>query len=111
LLYFTDGAGNRRDTIISKITPKFEQYSRRRFKVLDVSMAPDTLDWKRTAIDTLAWTQVWAPGGVANPQFDNLNIPRLPYYILTDSTGRQVYRGSQLKVALDSLDRGLSKSN
>ena len=111
LLYFTDGAHNRRDTIISKITPEYEKYSRKRFKVVDVSMTPDTLEWKRTAVDSLAWAQVWVPGGVANPQFDNLNIPRLPYYILTDSTGRQVYRGTQLTIALDSLDRCLSKKN
>lgn len=98
---------HRRDTIVRAIEGIYDNYPRRRLKVLDVSFAPDTTAWKREQPDSLKWTRVWTPGGVASATFDPLNIPRLPYYILSDSTGAQVYRGSSVKAAIDSLERRL----
>lgn len=100
---------HRRDTIVKAIEGIYDDYPRRRLKVLDVSFAPDTLAWKRERPDSLKWTRVWTPAGVASASFDHLNIPRLPYYIASDSTGAQIYRGSSVKAALDSLHRRLDK--
>lgn len=100
---------HRRDTIVKAIEGIYDDYPRRRLKVLDVSFAPDTLAWKRERPDSLKWTRVWTPAGVASASFDHLNIPRLPYYIVSDSTGAQVYRGSSVQAALDSLHRRLDK--
>lgn len=109
LLYFTDGT-KRSDTIVRQIRRPYDDYTRRRFRVVEVSFAPDSAAWKRASADSLGWTRVWAPGGVAHSSFDALNIPRVPFYILADSTGAQVYRGSELRQAMDSLDSRLKKN-
>lgn len=106
LFYFANQE-HRRDTIVRAIDAIYDNYSRRRLKVLDVSCAADTLSWKRERPDSLKWTRVWTPGGVASATFDHLNIPRLPYYILADSSGKQVYRGGSVTVAIDSLQQRL----
>ncbi len=108
MLYFTDGT-QRTDTIVRQIQRPYDNYSRKRFRVVEVSFAPDSAAWKRASTDSLGWTRVWAPGGVAHSSFDALNIPRIPFYILTDSTGAQVYRGSALRQAIDSLDSRIKK--
>ncbi len=106
LFYFANQE-HRRDTIVKAIDAIYDNYSRRRLKVLDISCAVDTTAWRRERPDSLRWTRVWTPGGVASAAFDHLNIPRLPYYILADSTGQQVYRGGSVKAAIDSLGRRL----
>ncbi len=106
-LFYFAAQEHRRDTIVREIEKIYDDYSRRRLKVLDVSMATDTLSWKSEHPDSLKWTRVWTPGGVASAAFDPLNIPRLPYYILADSTGTQIYRGSSANTAIDSLRRRL----
>ncbi len=108
LLYFTDGT-QRSDTITRQIKRPYDSYSRKRFRVVEVSFAPDSAAWKRASADSLGWTRVWAPGGVAHNSFDALNIPRIPFYILADSNGTQVYRGSALRQAIDSLDSRIKK--
>ena len=108
LLCFSD-AGIARNKERVALQRAFDCYPRRRFKLLDVSLAPDTVTWKAAAVDSLDWTQVWVPGSVCNSTFAALGIPRLPYYILSDSVGNQIYRGGVAAAALDSLDRRLKK--
>lgn len=62
LFYFANQE-HRRDTIVRAIDAIYDNYSRRRLKVLDVSCATDTLSWKRERPDSLKWTRVWTPGG------------------------------------------------
>ena len=54
--------------------------------------------------DTATLQQAWAPGGIFARDVDRLAIPSLPYYIIADTAGRQIYRGSSLAAAIDSLD-------
>lgn len=108
LLYFSTVQSGR-DTIISTLRKAFDGYPRRRFKLVDVSFTPDTLSWKNVArMDSVGWPQVWAVGGVANSVFDELNIPRLPYFIVADSTGKQLYRGASVSRAVSAVNKRLS---
>lgn len=108
LLYFSTVQSGR-DTIISTLRKAFDRYPRRRFKLVDVSFTPDTLSWKNVArMDSVGWPQVWAVGGVANSVFDELNIPRLPYFIVADSTGKQLYRGASVSRAVSAVNKRLS---
>jgi hypothetical protein len=112
LIYFSGQPGERRDTVRPIMQRLVDSLSTRRIQVIEVSMAADTTEWKRNwRADTTAWAQVWVPGGVANPTFTALNIPRLPYWILCDSMGNQVYRGSHPSVAVDSLRRRIHAKN
>lgn len=106
LLYFAS-RDHRRDTIVKAVQPVYDSVSRKRLKVLDVSLAVDTAAWRNERPDSLKWTRVWTPGGVASQTFDQLDIPRVPYYIVADSTGTQVYRGTSVTTALDTLSRRL----
>ena len=66
-------------------------------RVIDINMSADTVGWRVTMRnDSTQWKHYWAPGGVMDAALNNLKIRRLPTYILTDSIGRQLYRGIDL---------------
>lgn len=81
-----------------------------------VSRGLDTLDRKATLElrlsadirrgsipDTLRRAVGRMPGGIAAHGVNRLGIPDLPFFIVVDSAGRQVYRGPSLAAAADSL--------
>lgn len=112
MLYFSGAPGERRDMVTPVMHRLVDSLPKRRIRVVEISMAPDTAVWKRNwRADTTAWAQVWVPGGPANPTFAPLDIPRLPYLILCDSLGVQVYRGSDISAAVDSLRRRIHARN
>lgn len=49
------------------------------------------------------WLQTWAPGSVASTNIGKLSIPRLPYFIVADSTGAQIYRGPSISTAENTI--------
>lgn len=64
-----------------------------RLSVLDLSVDVDTIVWSRQLrADSIDWTAGWAAGGVSGRALNSLGIPRLPYYIVADSAGRQIWR-------------------
>lgn len=108
LLYLTAGGpAERRDTVLPVLRALRDRYSAERVRIVEVWCGPDTMAWRRTARgDSLAWNSVWAPAGVATQGIDDLQIPRLPYYVAADSTGRQIYRGespTRASAVIDSL--------
>ncbi len=109
LIYFSSGAKVKPDTINTKILSAYDRYLRRNLRVMEISFANDSAQWRRSIEnDTLKWARSWVPGGAASPAFYDLSIPRVPYFILSDSIGNQVYRGSSISIAIDSLDNRLS---
>lgn len=75
-------------------------------RILDFSMDGDTLSWRRgLRLDSAGFDHGWAAGSVAAPAVARLGIPRLPYFIVVDSTGAQVYRGPSLKAAEAALGK------
>lgn len=44
------------------------------------------------------------PGGLASSGIERLGIPTVPFFIVTDSTGRQLYRGTDTEAAFTKLD-------
>lgn len=111
LFFFTASQGERRDTITPVLSYFYDKYSRRRLRIIEVSFAADTLLWKNIARRDTSnrWSQFWVPGGAANPNFEQLNVPRVPFYILSDSMGKQVYRGPSIKLAMDSLEERINR--
>lgn len=66
-------------------------------KVASVRLAIDSFGWhKDTARFSKKVTHLWAPGGVADSALRSLDIPRVPFFIVADTTGAQIYRGSLL---------------
>ncbi len=112
LLHFSAGTKAQSDLANRTLQTAFDRYTRRRLRVLEISLAPDSMQWRRSlAGDSTKWAHTWVPGGAASPTLYDLNIPRAPYFILADSTGNQIYRGSSVETALDSLNNRLSSKS
>lgn len=99
LLAFT-GQQEERDSIIDALR-EFYGSRPRGTEVLDMRLDQDTLQWRRTVnSDSVAWPAAWVAGSVAAPGVDRLGIPTLPFFIVTDSTGTQIYRGTSVAAAV-----------
>lgn len=110
ILGFTDDDKSARDSIV----PQFKKLSKgkksRQLKIFDVSLATDTSIWKRiTRNDSADWAQCWALGSVRAKSIERLSIPHIPYFIVVDSTGKQLYRGSSITKASKVLDSQMKK--
>lgn len=108
LLAFTSEKRQGRDSLLKRLHWLCDSTPERRFRAVEISLAIDSASWRRSLEgDSASWPQAWMPGGVAAPQIARLNVPRLPYFIVCDSTGRQLYRGSSVTAATDEVGRRL----
>lgn len=105
LLAFSDRKSGRRDSIIPAI-----RRMRKRVNLLDMSTDIDTMAWRRSAReDSVEWSTAWVAGNVAAPGVDRLGVSSIPYFIVADSTGQQIYRGRSIKRAEAVVDSILKK--
>lgn len=99
--YYGDG----RDSLVYAMR---QAERNKRLDVCEIMFAPDSLSWRsRTRLDSLS-RQGWVPAGVYSEGIDALAIPRLPYFIVLDSAGRQMLRTAdfaQAAAAADSLTK------
>lgn len=106
LLVFNSSA--KPDSITDRIERLRGDASKRRLHLMEISFAPDSSSWRasvdRDSVRSEKWIQAWAPGGPAGYNMRRMAVPAVPYYIVTDSTGAQIYRGASLSEA-DSLLR------
>lgn len=108
ILCFTTSNNSSRDTIVPRLKELYKEHEKQRLVIMDVSFASDTVLWKRTIKnDSAQWNQCWALGSVQAKSIDRLAIPRVPYFIVVDSTGQQIYRGSSITHAKTTLDSSL----
>ncbi|MDE7145354.1 MAG: thioredoxin family protein, partial [Duncaniella sp.] len=101
------------DTITNRLRELKKDFPKsKRFEGLEISLQNDSSSW-RLAIkgDSAEWLQAWDPGGSASPQIRSLAVPSTPFFIETDSTGKQLYRGSAVKAATDTLRNRLGKAD
>lgn len=67
---------------------------KKNLKLMDLSVDNDTVEWRgSTRPDSATWIQGWVAGNVSAIGVDRLAIPTLPFYVICDSTGRQIFRG------------------
>lgn len=102
---------DRRGRIITKGLKKLANGAKNDDRlILDVSVDADTAKW-REAIekDSATWIQAWAPGAVAAATVAPLAIDRLPFFVVTDSAGNQLYRGAHLEEASAVMTKQLKK--
>lgn len=105
ILAFRPATSSANDSVVKTLRRLVKDHPKRRLKILEISMARDSALWKQsTARDSATWLQAWAPGSVASREFHKLAIPVLPFFILTDSTGMQVYRGSSVSMLKRQVD-------
>lgn len=81
--------------------------------IADISLDPDSVNWASPLkYDSLRHTvRAWMPRGTADPRLMRMGVARVPFLIVTDSCGRQIYRGDDISdatVAFRSLMKGHS---
>ncbi len=75
-----------------------------RLKLVELSVDNDSMAWRRSIIpDSAAWTQGWLPGGAMRAGVEQLSVPRLPYFVVVDSTGHQLLRTPSVTLLSDSI--------
>lgn len=101
------GKGDSVRTMLKELTGKLHE---RRFKALEVAVMGDSAMWKLAIRrDSAKWMQGWVAGGVAGTAVRALQIPGVPYFIVADSLGNQVYRGYSATAAGDSVRSRLAR--
>lgn len=99
-----------RDSIVPQLSALSKKQKTETLKIIDISFAEDTTQWKRSIKkDDATWNQCWALGSVQAKGIDRLAIPRTPYFIVADSAGRQLYRGSSISNASEVLNNNFKK--
>ena len=106
LLTFTCESAGRNDTLLDGLKRLHKEYPRgRKLGIVDFSLDDDTNAWRRVArADSVTWPSAWAAGSLAAPGVDRLGIPALPFYVVVDSTGRQIMRTRSATRAIEVMD-------
>lgn len=98
------------DSIMHMLRSLRPHISRGKIQVLELSTAADTAAWRRALItDSATWTQAWVGGSIGSSALEPLGLPTLPYFIITDSAGHQLWRGASIESARSSLIEQISK--
>lgn len=97
------------------ITRRFDELKKKypkekEVKIIDYSLDSDVRSWRSsTFVDTAEYTRAWSGPGRGAIGVAELALGRLPFFIVADSTGNQVYRGSSLDEATDQLKKLIDK--
>ena len=105
LFCFMSADRQARDSVSSHIRTLTRNYGPRRFEAVEISSASDSAEWRESLKgDSATWRRTWAPATVASTSVRKLGIPRYPYFIVADSAGHQIYRGSSIKAAATAVE-------
>lgn len=78
--------------------------------IVNFSTDPDSLarahTWRRDSLT--AAVQAWVPLGLTDPQLEALGVPRTPWVIVIDRSGKAVYRGPDMSRGIDLLKKALN---
>lgn len=74
-------------------------------QVIDVNIDCDSTGWNNSIKgDGTSWKHYWVPGSMMNHELLPLQVTTTPTIIVTDTTGRQLYRGSDAARARQTLE-------
>lgn len=87
----------------------------KRLGITDISLARDSMSWlNNLRADSLAkaesWLHGWAPGGRMHSSVVMFDIPRSPWFVVLDGSGRQAYRGDAAGKAMSAARELLRKA-
>lgn len=108
LICILDENRQARDSVAPVLRQLTSRYKRDRLMALELSTAPDSSQWRASiGRDSVQWPQTWVQGSVSAAPIRKLNIARVPYYIVADSTGRAIYRGTSITQARKTVENKL----
>lgn len=115
-LYFSRGDENERGAHIDSLKALFKKRpSDKRLFITDVALTRDSMSWlNKMRSDSIAeaseWLHAWAPGGRMHSSIAMFRIPRLPWFVIIDTKGNQVYRGDDAQKAVKAVRDLLAKA-
>ncbi len=111
LLYFWDKNDMNRTDIVKGLKELQKKHEKSgRMQIADVMLSTDSLHWKEyIEKDSTTWMHFWTVGGSLNRAISNLDISSSPYFVVTNSLGRQLYRGNSFENAVKAVDAQMSK--
>jgi len=110
LLAFSDAPDGtkRADSILNALRSVHKRYKVKEMQMLDLSLDVDSFAWKRSMrADSATWKRGWLPGSVATKGLENVAVALLPWFVVADSGGLIVYRGSSVTDAVKAVDDAL----
>ncbi|MBR5087643.1 MAG: hypothetical protein IKX31_11640 [Muribaculaceae bacterium] len=93
VLFFWDKLmeNNERKTVIEEL----KMLDQEKVKIVDINIDADSTSWNSTVSgDSTSWKHYWVPGSMMNSEVIRLQIVSTPTIIVTDSLGKQLYRGN-----------------
>lgn len=87
-----------------------ERHAKNNHHVFIADLRTDPTRVSYEGADTCARILGRLPGGIAAPGIERLGITKLPFFIVTDKNGKQLYRGTDSGKAFNKLD-SLSKTD
>ncbi len=110
LISLSNENSKRSDSIVPGLKKIVKDFPSKHLQVIDFVLYADTNAFKRlTYRDSATWTQAWLPGGILGKGIEGLAIPDMPYFIVTDSAGHQLYRGTSIQEASDKIKETIRK--
>lgn len=110
LLCFLDSERGQRDSVVKVLRELADKYDRKRLAPIELSTAIDSATWRRSINgDSARWIQTWLPGSVASAPVRKMDITRIPFFIVADSAGKQIYRGPSISEARKKVENHLDR--
>lgn len=106
LLCFWNKDSSSRRTMVDSLKNLLLEYPDSVNRVIaDICFDIDSVGWKNEIRrDSLRGVyRMWAPMGNNDPELRLLKVPRLPFYIVFDKEGKQIFRGNELTGALQEF--------
>lgn len=77
-----------------------------RTAILNVSLAYDTLAWKKPMREKpVAGLDLWMPGSISSPALQQFNLNAIPTVMVLDSVGSVIYKGDSFDQAMEQLGK------
>lgn len=93
-----------RDSVLQTIRQIAKKEKDGKLAILDLSVDADTMIWTRSIKnDSATWKQGWAAGSISGQSLGRMAVPAVPYFIIVDSAGHQIWRGRQASELLKNL--------
>lgn len=106
LLVFSAAITMQRDSLLTQLYRLDDAVRSHRLRVYDINCSADTNDWHRMLrrdTTTRVFMHGSVPGGPGSSQLRELGITQLPFYVICDSTGQQLWRGTSGTAAVNRL--------
>lgn len=95
---------HRPDSIKRALLELRKKYPADHLNIVETTVWGDTMAWRMNMQrDTVTWKRGYALGATGNPGLRRISIPSVPFMVLADSTGKQIYRGTGVKAVQQKI--------